>query len=165
MVLSRDYFATFIEEVVRLMFARPQSSWVLIIFGCVLPTVVGCGGDALGLVEVTGTVTLDGGPLADADVIFQPADGRPSIGRTDAEGHYDLNYMEGKQGALPGTHQVRITTFVERDPDHADPIVQAGRPERLPAIYNRQTTLTAELKPDQSNTIDFALETAAVKSK
>jgi hypothetical protein len=152
-------------EVDNLMLVRRQAKLLVITLVCLLAGAAGCGGNALGLVEVNGTVTLDGTPLSDADVIFQPVDGRPSIGRTDSDGYYELNYMDDKQGALPGTHQVRITTYIERDLDHSDPAIQEGRPERLPAIYNRQTTLSADLKPDQSNTVDFALQSAAGKSK
>lgn len=152
-------------EVDNLMLVRRQAKLLVITLVCLLAGAAGCGGNALGLVEVNGTVTLDGTPLSDADVIFQPVDGRPSIGRTDSDGYYELNYMDDKQGALPGTHQVRITTYIERDLDHSDPAIQEGRPERLSAIYNRQTTLSADLKPDQSNTVDFALQSAAGKSK
>ncbi len=52
----------------------------------------GCGGDGLQLVQVNGTVTLDGQPLVGAAVIFHPDGGRPSVGETDSEGRYSLKY-------------------------------------------------------------------------
>jgi hypothetical protein len=120
---------------------------------------IGCG-DGLELVHVEGIVTMDAEPVANADVIFRPADGRPSIGKTDGVGHYVLHYMEGKAGAVPGTHQVTISTFVEADPDSSDPLVQQGHSETVPECYNTKTTLTADLKPHQPNTVDFPLESA-----
>jgi hypothetical protein len=118
----------------------------------------GCGrGNKLNLVDVTGTVTLNGEPLADAEVVFHPAGGgRPSLGKTDASGRYRLEYIAGTRGALPGEHKVSISTFVEPDKDASDPAVQSGRKETVPASYNRQTTLRADLKA-RSEKVDFQL--------
>jgi hypothetical protein len=57
---------------------------------------------------------LDGQPLANADVMFQP-DGaqRPSTGRTNAEGQYELAYRRGQLGALVGPHTIRISVSKE----------------------------------------------------
>ena len=63
------------------------------------------------LAEVYGTVTLDGVPLANVKVTFQPKTGRPSIGTTDPAGHYRLEYYsEVKSGAQIGSHTVRVDT-------------------------------------------------------
>ncbi|MFW6172061.1 MAG: carboxypeptidase-like regulatory domain-containing protein, partial [Planctomycetota bacterium] len=73
---------------------------------------LGCGdsGPERGYVE--GTVTMDGEPLPDAVVTFQPEDtGRPSYGKTDENGHYELQYTSDKKGALVGMHRVTISTF------------------------------------------------------
>lgn len=48
---------------------------------------------------VTGTVTVDGQPLAGASLTFVPASGRPSSGTTDSSGKYWLRYT----GAIEGT--------------------------------------------------------------
>lgn len=121
--------------------------------------VTGCG-SGLELVEVDGIVMIDSEPVPNAEVVFRPAEGRPSIGRTDVAGHYVLQYMEGTSGAVPGSHQVTITTYLEADPDSSDPVIQQGLPEIIPDIYNTRTTLTADLKPGQKNTVDFPLESA-----
>ena len=57
----------------------------------------GCGETACGIAgivaTVTGTVTLDGQPLAAAMVRFQPASGgAPSAGTTDSSGRYELRH-------------------------------------------------------------------------
>lgn len=120
----------------------------------------GCGGGKeVGLVSVEGLVTLNGAPLPAASVIFRPTKGRPSIGITDTNGRYRLEYLEGRKGAIPGPHKVSISTFVEPDRDSSDPLRQKGRPELVPAQYNAQTTLVANLKPEENEVADFDLET------
>ncbi len=126
----------------------------------------GCGGAReVGLVTVEGVVTLNGLPLPDANVVFRPAKGRPSIGRTDGEGRYQLAFIEGRQGALPGQHKVSISTFVEPNSDSSDPLLQKGRPEQVPANYNTRTTLVADLSSDGNVVQDFTLESRGVPAK
>jgi hypothetical protein len=157
-------FASMMENLGSMSFKNSQLYFRLFLAALALTT-IGCGSDLLELVEVTGTVTLDGKPLPDAEVIFQPADGRPSSGRTDTEGRYTLQYMDDKSGALPGMHSVRVSTYIERDQDHWDPSVQAGRKEMLPQTYNSRTTLTADLKPHESNVVDFSLNSTSVATR
>src|SRR6478672_13610229 len=58
-----------------------------------LVALAGCGQSGPQIAPVHGHVKLDGQPLANADVQFQPEGSqRPSSGRTDAEGRYDLMY-------------------------------------------------------------------------
>lgn len=111
----------------------------------------GCG-DGPMLVDVTGTVTIDGTPLDNATVVFRPKQGRPSYGVTDAQGRYALRYTTEKLGALPGEHAVMITTAGGGNEDSP-----ATKKETIPARYNRNTTLTATVDPSH-RTHDFALE-------
>src|SRR5437667_12114172 len=74
--------------------------------------VSGCG-NSPPLGTVSGRVTLDGQPLAETTVEFQPASGSPSYGVTDADGRYTLAWNADQQGALVGRHTVRITSFNE----------------------------------------------------
>ena len=85
--------------------------------------------------EVRGTVTLDGRPLAQATVIFEPkAGGHASRAVTDSSGHYQLVYLRDTTGALVGSHIVKVFTASENNPK-----------ERIPARYNKQSTLTADV--------------------
>lgn len=120
---------------------------------------IGCGGgDGPSLVPVEGSVTLDGQPLAEARIIFRPAEGgRPSNAVTDSDGNYKLQYTEDRIGALPGKHSVSISTFVEADPDSSDPVTKTGRRESLSPKYNTQTTLQAELDTGTTEKVDFEL--------
>lgn len=128
---------------------------LLIVQGAAL---CGCGGqgDRPPLGAVRGTVTLDGQPLADAQVTFAPESGRPSIGRTDSAGRYELTYVMATKGAKVGRHRV----FVDWAPVDAD--VEDGRQKAsarptIPARYGRQSELTADVRGG-ANTFDFALE-------
>jgi hypothetical protein len=97
---------------------------------------------------VHGKVTLDGKPLKGAGVGFRPESGaRESMGATDAEGNYTLNYIREVQGAAIGLHIVRIST--------ANP--SAGKPELVPKQYNTASTLRKEVAAGD-NTIDFDLK-------
>ena len=107
---------------------------------------------------VTGTVTLDGTPLAEALVIFQPESGRTSSGTTDATGKYELDYTSTLKGAKLGKHTVSITTFKAPEGNLETKEAQKEVPkEKVPAQYNKDTTLTAEVKAGE-NTIDFDLQ-------
>ena len=109
----------------------------------------GCGeSDRPPLGTVTGTVTLDGVPLAEALVLFTPeGPGRTAIGTTDASGGYRLAYLRDIAGANLGPHAVRITTADD----------EAGRKEILPPRYHRQSELVAVVEPGD-NVIDFTLQ-------
>jgi hypothetical protein len=74
----------------------------------------GCGSSGPEIVPVRGRVTLDGRPLGNADVVFQPGEAnRPSSGRTDADGSYQLMYKRGIEGARVGEHSVVISVSPE----------------------------------------------------
>jgi hypothetical protein len=113
----------------------------------------GCGGtEHPDVADVRGTVTLDGQPLANASIMFQPTTaGRPSLGTTDDQGNYTLLYLDGVEGAMLGTHKVVIRTEVPGE-DGEPPVVR----EKLPPKYHNRSELTAEVAQGK-NTIDFPL--------
>jgi hypothetical protein len=133
-------------------------------FGLLLLCLVGCddgGYGALGLVEVTGRVALDGSPLPNAKVRFEDDNGAGSEGTTDADGQYRLMYDSEHPGCTPGQKIVRIT-LANVNEEGADPDAAAGGEggqvaEALPAIYNRQSTLQADVSPANRN-FDFELK-------
>src|SRR5437870_614360 len=75
--------------------------------------IAGCN-SAPGVAPVSGKVTLDGKPLANAHVSFQPVasggkepSGGGSYADTDADGNYSLLLVEGdKSGAVVAKHRV-----------------------------------------------------------
>ena len=126
------------------------SLFVLCVF--VLPT-TGCGDagpEIPPLGSVTGVVTLDGQPLPEVMVMFQPkAGGRSSMGKTDATGNYILNFNSETPGAIIGDHAVSIRTPMETP--------NPGQKEAIPSVYNTKTLLLEKVS-DGENTIDFDLK-------
>jgi hypothetical protein len=128
---------------------------------CMAGLALGCG-DSRRVGTVSGKVTLDGQPLADARINFQPIGdakntGIGSFGKTDANGQYSLTLIDEKaQGAIVGKHRVMIRAITGqpdleggKDPDRPSP-------DRVPPEYNMQSTLTFEVKPGH-NTKDWEL--------
>ena len=105
-----------------------------------------------GLAEVSGTITMDGQPLAGALVVFESDDRRTSTGRTDGNGDYILQFNPSKSGVLPGKKTVRISTGMAESEEETTPGI-----ETIPARYNTQSELTVEVEPNASHTFDFAL--------
>src|ERR1700730_12691428 len=98
-----------------------KAHWLI---GAALPPVLGCGEAAPKIVPVSGVVTLNGKPLANATVTFAPiakegesnAAGDGSIGKTHANGEYPLPTSRGGAGALVAKHRVRVT-FMAAQPN------------------------------------------------
>jgi hypothetical protein len=112
-------------------------------------SIAGCSKTGADVAPVTGRITLDGNPLENADVLFQPSGSKPpSSGRTDAGGRYELVYKRGVMGGTVGSNTVRITI----SPD------VASNPPSIPARYNVESKLTSEVKSGQ-NEFNFELTT------
>ncbi|MCA9267794.1 MAG: carboxypeptidase regulatory-like domain-containing protein [Planctomycetales bacterium] len=131
---------------------------------CLLAALVflsGCCGRHVDLpptARVNGTVTLDGSPVAGAQVQFIPdasqgTTGAPAMGFTDDTGKFDLVTATVK-GAIVGHHRVRVEARAAPK-DEMDTL-----PALLtPAIYadETKTPLTAEVVAGKTNQIDLQL--------
>ena len=91
------------------MLARLSVAFLVVAF-------VGCdGGPAVK--PVTGTVTLDGTPIAGAVITFQPTEGstgKPAVGTSDASGNFtvtDMNSDNIGSGAVAGEYRVGVMWF------------------------------------------------------
>jgi hypothetical protein len=132
---------------------------------CALAAFGGCSGRPKNIAKkVSGVVTLGGQPLPAAIVTFTPADGSPSIGRTDAEGKYNLIWsQQGKrviEGAQIGEHTVTIRTFQFGDTTAKPPKPEI--PEKVPFKYRQEGGFPKATVKAGVNTIDFALEAGPV---
>ncbi len=130
-------------------------------------SLAGCGGGGNpNVATVSGTITYMGKPVTQATVSFHPTSGRGSVGKTDDEGHYSLNYIRTQKGALIGEHKVTITTDLAPQEDRLtgdysdnNEAAQKGRAEFLPAKYSRlKDTVLTKTVAKGDNTIDFNLE-------
>ena len=104
---------------------------------------------------VIGTITLDGKPLADVTVMFQPENGRASTGLTDAEGKYELTFTEVAKGAKVGPHKVSFSQEIAEDDIRAT--------MRPPRHLSRSFDVEVTADP---NVLDFELgQEKAAKTK
>ena len=106
----------------------------------------GCGETKpYGVSPVSGRITMDGKPLADARVTFFPlraAEANTSqsppeaMGTTDAEGRYQLKTVFDDEGAAPGRNRVVISTLREEyDPNNSDAPPKVVAKETVPKKY------------------------------
>jgi len=125
---------------------------VLSVFGCAQGTKT---------VPVSGVVTLDSKPLAEANLTFQPATegkiaGAGSFAFTDANGAYSLRTADSDQpGAVVGKHRVEIRLVVpsyDGDPAKRPPA------KTLPAKYNNQTELQFDVPAGGTDKANFDLK-------
>lgn len=122
----------------------------------------GCGGgpDLPPVADVSGVVTIDGKPLPRGTIQFVPDEsqgtaGATAVGTIDPQGRYTLK-TAGVDGAIVGFHKVGVYAL-EREPE--DETAPPPLPLIPPKYFNPDTsTLTAEVKADQDNVIDFPLK-------
>ena len=98
---------------------------------------------------VTGTVTLDGKPLEEGRIVFIETDSEPRR-------EYLAMIVNGlfEATAPPGTRRVEIRAYEKPE----TPTAEAGTyPQILPARYNEDSELSAELKADGPNELKFEL--------
>jgi len=119
----------------------------------------GCGGGSQA--SVAGKVTFDGQPVENGLITFVPSDKSkgPTAGASIMNGNYKI---EGTNLPSPGTYRVEIAAKIKTGKQ-----IPAGSPsppgtmidqtiEGIPLKYNKNSTLTQELKAGQ-NSCDFAL--------
>lgn len=122
-------------------------------------SLIGCGAssDAPETGTVSGKVTMDGDPVANATITFSPEEGgRPSSGKTNAEGIYELDYSSSVKGAVMGKHKVSVSTYGEGEEDEYGNL-GATTKETIPAMYNVETELVYTVD-QSSNEINIELK-------
>jgi hypothetical protein len=118
---------------------------------------VGCGDSGPKRYPVGGVVKYKSEPIKYGNISFR-ADNGATGGADIKDGRYEIPAAVGLQ---EGTYRVAIT--------YPDPKVPAPRPdeppgpstpvrEMLPAKYNAQSELTAQIKPGAANDVSFDLK-------
>jgi hypothetical protein len=139
-------------------------AWLLLL----LPLLsLGCG-KSYPLAPVSGRVTMDGEPLAKAEVRFFPTDDKDlpfSTGTTDENGNYEL-YMVTEtttsRGAIIGTH--RVTISVDQRKGKIMPVHRPGMPrmskpgETIPSKYNKDSKMAFIVPPEGTKEANFDLK-------
>ncbi len=126
---------------------------------------MGCGDSNPNTVPVEGRVTLDGQPVSEGTITFQPvepAEGfprRPAIGLLQTDGSYRLSTFDENDGAVPGSYQVMVVS-VTGGPTPEEP--DAPEQWRIPQRYGTpgQSPLHASVPAQHRGvlTLNFDLE-------
>lgn len=121
------------------------------------------------LADVSGQVTLDGEPLANARIVLEPllpsgnqsreVRGPLSSGKTDEEGRFVLETEDGQRGAVVGQNRVRFSTLtMDADFSGIIPKFVTLHKESLPAHYNVQSEMVFEVPDEGTDQANFALK-------
>jgi hypothetical protein len=128
----------------------------------ILSLATGCGsGDGLNRQAISGMVHLDGQPLGEGAILLEPSnpEAGPPVGAVIRRGAFAI---ARDQGPVPGTYQVRIyASSGAQPPPRKGQTEHTRRPmvERLPAVYNTRSVLSAKVAPRGPNHFRFELKT------
>lgn len=132
---------------------------VLPLCALLLVLATGCGGST----RVQGTVSLDGVPLSDGSISFEPADGAgPSFGAAIANGRFQV---PAQTPVTAGTKRVRIRGSIKTGkqvpagPPHP-PSTMTDEVVYYPPVGTKEEVHDAELKAGQVNELRFDLKAA-----
>jgi hypothetical protein len=125
---------------------------------------IGCSSskDSLPREAVSGDVTLDGQPLPKAAIQFTPTGemkATSAVAEVDG-GKFSISRAEG---LVPGTYRVSIShaEVIEVKPKKGEGALskttRLGK-ELIPAMYNTQSKLTAEIRPGGAKDLKFELQ-------
>ena len=135
----------------------------------VVLTTGGCGRNPLGRLAVSGNVTLNGQPLEQGNIAFEPTDRQNGVasGTNIKDGTFSV---PTEKGLPPGTYVVRIYSAVHPKTGPAEdaaggtgdigPAVQIIPPE-----YNTRSEQTVEVTPEGPNEFTFDVVNPRWKSQ
>jgi hypothetical protein len=109
---------------------------------------IGCGGDSVDVLPVTGRVTVDGEELhaKSGNVTFVPdkAKGNTTTfepsGHLDEKGNYTLYYAQGKKGAPPGWYKVQVAASLQQGDQPIETPRPRGGPPPPPPLFKSKFT-------------------------
>jgi len=136
--------------------------WLVAVFGCAIG-LVGCSDPGRGGVEVSGTVTLDGGPMAAGSLVFVPLDSGHKAAGEIVDGTFRI---AGGDGPIPGSYRVEVYAPQVSPVPLDDPLAYARSAPRVPQPnpvaprYNRRSILKADVIADGVNEFVFQVESA-----
>jgi hypothetical protein len=129
----------------------------------------GCGGAADGIPRepISGSVTFDGQSLDDGQITFSPASGgEPVVGAVVKDGSFSVARAEGPS---PGPHAVKVwsrkPTGKKVPSDDVPGTFIEETSEVIPARYNLNSELRAEVVPAGENRFTFDLKRQAAARK
>lgn len=133
-----------------------QRTVFVLVLVALFSTLAGCGADTGGKAGVSGTITLKGAPLESGTIQFVSEDGSQMSGATITAGKYEV---PAEKGLLPGTYIVRVSSVQESGAAEEAPgdsmAAEAKNKELIPAEFNVESKVTAEIKEGTANTFDL----------
>ena len=141
---------------------------VLLTALCFLTSAIGCGSSDKWkdsrpkTVEASGTITLDGKPLDEAQIVLVP-EGSALAGAalSDTSGGFSLAAFPPDPGVVPGTYKVMVVkSIVPQNPDPNDPESESIQYAKalIPAKYSDATTSGLTVTVSDNGTTDLKLE-------
>ena len=132
------------------------SAVLLLVCSAVLVSGCSKGSSRLG---IEGEVTFDGAPLPDGKINFMPMPGTssPTAGATITNGEFKVN---SAKGVRPGQFRVEIKAVRptgKKSKDDLSGEMVDQQAQYIPAKYNENSELVAEIKADENNRLKFAL--------
>ncbi len=122
----------------------------LVCLGLLVMVVAGCGPSGPVTYPVSGTVTWEGNPLAEGQIVFTPVDGSiaPDAG-TITNGTFNFQAQAGSK---------RVEIYATRESGPPDPVMNMPPKEQyIPARYNAESILTAEVTKGGVSDLKFDL--------
>jgi len=135
--------------------------WWIVLLSTALWAQAGCGSsNPLGRKAISGTVTLDGVPLASGSIEFTPLGGGVSSGAVIESGKYEI---PAESGLPPGKYRVSIVDnppAAPLPPGHmpGDDLPPQPKP-RVPPSWNQNSTHEIEVTQQGPNRFDFSIST------
>lgn len=135
-------------------------AWVLFATLCVFFS-AGCGSGKLGVVPVSGTLTIDGQPADNVEITLVPVDtSLPSATGLAQGGKFELfSGVQGASGAVPGTYKLvlavrKMTTEEETRAKYAAGAKAGGASGGSPVPQTTEAALPFATKYTSSSTTD-----------
>ncbi|TWT39848.1 hypothetical protein KOR42_51270 [Thalassoglobus neptunius] len=124
---------------------------------------------SLGLVDISGTVKVDGEPVPGAVVSFKDvSNGNESYGLTNSSGYYRLWFNSEKYGIMPGEKQIQFSTTRKilglnseeegggNEESEEGTVVENSDVEKFRDAYRKDSKIIVTVDED-SSTFDFDL--------
>ncbi len=143
----------------------PHTIPILLGLATLMISALGCGPSGPERAPIKGRITLGSAPLAAGQILFVPQ--APTAGPTTSaaikNGEYSLTK---EQGPIVGTHRIEVEADLPLGFPIDDDVAFAqrnGRPlptNPVPRQYNRESTLTFEVKPKIENVFELHVPAA-----
>lgn len=139
----------------RNMHLKPVQVFVGLAGLVVLLALGGCGQSKY--TSVTGVVTLDGAPLANANVVFRAPGCPMSSARTDESGRFRVE-TGGARGMKPGEYAVTVAAFAPPKKEGGAPSPKLITPEKY--VKPDESGLSAVIEEGTNTKLNFDLSTS-----